>query len=129
MDKRGELDEKTRRDIVSFQRNEITEYHAYENLAKATKGQNGEVLAKFGEDELRHSVEWRKYTGEDVSQARLTVLKYLLFSKVFGLTFVVKIMERGEKRAEEVYTRILRVLPDVKGILDDEFEHERALEA
>lgn len=49
------------------------------------------------------------------------------FSKIFGLIFAAKMMERGEKEAKEVYAGLLEGLLEAERILRDELEHEELL--
>jgi len=113
--------------VLAFQRNEITEHMVYNALSKRAKGENKRLLKKISEDELRHYGEWRNYTGRDVAPNMLMLFKYLLISRLFGLTFAVKLMEKGEKEAEEVYEKISIVFPKAKEIMSDEMGHEKML--
>lgn len=122
------LDEKIRQLILRFQKNEITEHFVYKNLAEK-KGKNGEVLRKISEDELRHYGEWKKHTATEVAPSKLTVLKYLIISRIFGLTFAMKMMENGEEGAKEAYSKLVSAVPEAKEILQDEEEHEKHLVA
>ena len=121
------LDRKIKETILKFQKNEITEHAVYMDLAKITKGKNSEVLKRIADDELRHYNEWKKITNIEVQLDSFSVLKYSLVSKIFGLTFAIKAMERGENQAEAVYSELLDDLPEAKRILDDEVEHEKLL--
>jgi VIT1/CCC1 family predicted Fe2+/Mn2+ transporter len=121
------LDEKIKRTIMDFQKNEITEHNVYRNLAQKTKGKNATVLERISEDELRHYNEWKGYTQTDISPNKWAILKFLAISKIFGLTFAFKMMEEGEKEAEEIYTEITSAVPRAKSILEDEIEHEKLL--
>ena len=121
------LDEKIKKEILDFQSNEITEHSVYKALAEKTKGKNAEVLRRISEDELRHYKEWKEYTETEVHPRRLTILKYLIISKILGLTFAIKMMEGGEEKAEEVYSEIKNVVPKAEEILQDEIRHEKLL--
>jgi len=121
------LDEKIKRTILDFQRNEITEHFVYKSLAQKSKGENVEVLKRISEDELRHHSEWKKHTQTEVSPSRLTILKFLIVSKIFGLTFTMKMMEEGEEKAEKVYADVIAAVPEAKQTLQDEAEHEKLL--
>lgn len=121
------LDEKIKRTILGFQRNEATEHVIYETLARKIKGGNAEVLKRISDDELRHYNEWKKLTETEVRLNRLAVMKFLVVSKIFGLTFAMKLMEAGEERAEAVYAEITSKVPETKEILAEELEHEKLL--
>ena len=121
------FNEKIKEKILNFQRNEITEYIIYKNLAEKTKGSNSEILRKISEDELRHYNEWKRFTQIDVRPNRLTSLKFLVISSILSLTFATKMMENGEREAQKVYAEIISAVPEAKRILEDETVHEKNL--
>lgn len=117
-----------KKQILGFQRNEITEHHIYNRLAKVIKGpENAAVLAKIGQDELQHYHGWMKYTGQEVKPDRWKIWKFTFISRVFGFTFGVKLMERGEESAQVSYAALAKVIPDVKQFIRDEDAHEAKL--
>lgn len=121
------LDETLKTLILRFQGNEITEHFVYKGLARKTKGSNAEILKRISDDELRHYNEWKEYTQTEVTPSRLSILKYMIISKIFGLTFAMKMMEGGEERAGEVYGGLVATFPRAREILKDEVEHEKLL--
>jgi len=121
------LEKELKEKILHFQENEITEHFIYKHLAKKAKGKNKEILKRIGNDELRHYNEWKKFTGEDVKPRKLFILKYLLIAKIFGLTFSLKLMEKGERNAEKAYREIAKLYPEAEKIIDDEEKHEKIL--
>ncbi len=121
------IPEELRRLILRFQKNEITEHHVYLRLARLQRGENRDLLERIGKDELEHYKFWRRYTGHDVRPNRLKVFIYLLMARLLGITFALKLMERGEEGAQESYSRILRAIPEAKPVLEDEERHEQEL--
>ncbi len=118
------------RAIEVFQRNEITEHYIYKNLAGRVKGvKNRRILAQIADDEMRHYNVWKTYTREDVSPSRLRIWFYTVISLVFGFTFGIKLMEKGEQGAHDAYSRIPGSFKEINGIIRDEEEHEQALMA
>jgi len=115
------------RKIMEYQRNEITEHKIYSILAERVGGKNGEILKKISMDEKRHYLKWKKYTGKDVKPSKFSIFFYILLYKIFGITFAVKLMERGEGNAEREYSKIIENIPEAESILKDEFEHENML--
>jgi vacuolar iron transporter family protein len=114
--------------IRVLQTNEITEYIVYTHLAKRLKDDhNKNILLKIGEDELAHANIWKSYTNEDIKPKRLTILYYDILNVIFGYTFTLKMMEKGEEKANKYYDEIAEVLPIAKKIADEEEEHEMAL--
>lgn len=116
------------RQIVQFQKNEITEHHIYENLSKRVEGvKNRRIITQIAADELRHYHAWKKLTGRDVAPNRLLVWFYSTVSMLFGFTFGIKLMESGEQMARDAYERLAVSMPEVGAIARDEEEHEQAL--
>lgn len=85
------------------------------------------MLKRISNDELRHYNEWRRFTLEDVPPNRLIILKIPIISKILGLTFAIKMMERGERKAEVAYGEIMKSIPAAKDVLREEMEHEKLL--
>jgi VIT1/CCC1 family predicted Fe2+/Mn2+ transporter len=118
----------TRKKLLTYQENEITEHHIYKRLAQAVDSpENSQVLNDIAEDELSHYHEWREYTHQDVEPDRWKIWWYYLISRVFGFTFGVKLMERGEEGAQENYTEVQGEIPEAARIAREENEHEEAL--
>ncbi len=113
--------------ILQFQRNEITEHYIYEYLSGRARGKNKKVLSRIGGDELLHYNEWKEYTKKDVEKNSIKILKYILLSRIFGITFAIKLMEKDEETAENVYRKIEKTFPKAKNILKDELIHENLL--
>jgi len=117
-----------REKLLTFQKNEITEYHIYTMLARTVRSpENRRILERIADDELRHYQEWREYTQQEVRPARLTVWRYYLISRIFGFTFGVKLMERGEEDAQDSYEQLRGTIREVAAIIREENEHESAL--
>jgi VIT1/CCC1 family predicted Fe2+/Mn2+ transporter len=122
------VSKETREKLLAYQRNEITEHHIYSMLAKAVKSpENRRVLEKIANDELKHYQNWRTYTQQDVKPDQLSIWKYYWISRIFGFTFGVKLMERGEGGAQDAYGQLRGTIPEADAILRDENEHELAL--
>ncbi len=121
------LDRQTRDILKIFQRNEITEYQVYSSIAKRIGGKNGKILEKIASDEKRHYDTWKHYTGQEVRPARWLKFLYLVVSRILGLTFAIKMMERGEEQAEHAYKVIESKIPEVKEVIREEKEHENML--
>jgi VIT1/CCC1 family predicted Fe2+/Mn2+ transporter len=114
--------------LLTYQKNEITEHHIYERLAKTIKSpENKRILERIADDELRHYRVWRNYTQQDVSPDRLAMWKYYLISRIFGFTFGIKLMEKGEKNAQSGYEGLQGTIQEAEAIIRDENEHENEL--
>ena len=122
------MDTRLRKKILAFQRAEITEHYIYNRLARGMKDtHNREVLERIAADEKKHHDFWKQRTGETVSPRQFVVLWYVIIAKVFGLTFGVRLMERGEGYAQKNYRAVAHVVSEVESIIKDEEEHEREL--
>jgi VIT1/CCC1 family predicted Fe2+/Mn2+ transporter len=117
----------TKRIVLEFQRNEITEHFIYKYLSERVKGKNKKILDKIGQDELRHYNEWKEYTHEEVEPDKFKIKKFVFLSKLFGITFAIKLMENGEKIAEKSYKTVIEEFPKAERILKDEEMHEMLL--
>jgi VIT1/CCC1 family predicted Fe2+/Mn2+ transporter len=114
--------------ILTMQKGEITEHFIYEKLAKSVKdSHNQSVLQRIAKDELGHHDLWQQYTGEKAHPSRFKIWLYYLVSRVFGLTFGIKLMEEGEEKAQVAYAEIANFVPAASDIARDEHRHERQL--
>lgn len=114
--------------LVTFQHNEITEHHIYQRLARVQKSpENRVILEKIADDELQHYRLWKVYTGQEVQPNRFWLWFYYLVSRIFGFTFGIKLMERGEESAQEAYGALKDIIPDIERFIHDEEAHEAAL--
>jgi VIT1/CCC1 family predicted Fe2+/Mn2+ transporter len=114
--------------IVMSQRAEIMEHFVYDKLSQATRDpHNKRVLKRIAADELEHYNFWRVHTHQEVAPCKLTIWKYYLVSRIFGITFGLKLMERGEEKAQKTYKKISKYIPSAKQIERDEQTHEKAL--
>jgi VIT1/CCC1 family predicted Fe2+/Mn2+ transporter len=122
------IDEDLRLRILGFQRSEVTEYHIYSRLSGMIRDEeNSRLLSRIADDERRHYEFWREYTNEDVKPDRGKVFRFVWIARIFGLTFGIKLMEKGEELAQVNYGEILDAIPEAKSVLTDEDTHEHEL--
>ena len=114
--------------LETFQRIELTEYHIYKRLAKSIKDpENRQIMEQIADDELRHSEDWKKYTQQDIKPNQWQIWKYYLISRLFGFTFGIKLMERGEEKAQANYSQLIGKVPDIEKWIHEEEIHEQRL--
>ena len=114
--------------IKRMQQSELTESYIYEAISKFAKGdENKKVLQRLAKEERAHYEIWKKYTGEEMKPEAGKVLKYKLIARIFGFTFAVKLMERGEENAQEEYALLAKEVEESVFIRQQEEEHEKAL--
>ena len=122
------VSEETLKKLLIFQRTEITEYHIYSLLAAKVKDEeNRRVLERIDREELAHSEFYRRYTQKNIKPQRRKVFFYYWAARIFGLTFTLKLMEKGEERAQSAYMEIFEELPEVRKIAEEEKHHEYQL--
>ncbi len=113
--------------LLKFQKNEITEHLIYLKLSARQKENNRKVLERIARDERSHYEIIKGRTGEEVEPSQFKIFWYTVLSYIFGLTFTLKAMERGERLAQENYEKIERKFPEIKKVIEDEERHELEL--
>ncbi|MBQ4616199.1 MAG: VIT1/CCC1 transporter family protein [Mailhella sp.] len=119
--------ESTLRLLETMQVNEKTDSEIYRILSSRIKGENGEVLRRMAEDEAAHCAVWGRYTGKACRPNRLKVYLYVIMGWIFGLTFVINLLEFGEEKAGQRYTDLIEDVPEARYIMEEEKKHEEKL--
>jgi VIT1/CCC1 family predicted Fe2+/Mn2+ transporter len=128
MPEKKDLSPEVQKIVVGMQVNELTESVVYHRIAKRVKDQhNREILERIGDEEARHAKIWEGYTKVKVKPQKLKILWYSLLSRIFGFTFALKLMERGEGEASLTYRSIAHEIPQAEEIARDEDHHEEQL--
>lgn len=106
----------------------MNEYHIYRNLAKFNKNQeHSKILLHIADEEMSHYNFFKSLTGQELIPNRFRVSFYTILARLFGLNFILKLMEKGEDLAQKSYDGIRKVAPAIDGIIQDENRHEREL--
>lgn len=122
------LDPATKAQLLVAQRNEITEYHIYSALARRIRDpHNSKMLQRIANDEKRHYERWKSYTDTEVRPSALKRFFFVMVSRLLGLTFGLKLLERGEEAAQINYSLIAKTVPEAEEIEADEDRHEQEL--
>ena len=117
-----------RKAMLLAQRIEVTEHRIYMKLASKTKDENnGKILARIAADEKAHADFWENQTGVTVKPFRLKIFTFFWIARMFGLTFGIKLLERGEERAQGTYSQLIPGVPGAENLVKDEEDHEQAL--
>ena len=110
--------------VRRMQDNEATDQRVYAALAKqASLQKNSEILEKMSHDEGLHCAVWGRYTGIEAKADMFRVWLFVVLGKIFGLVFVINLMEGGEDDSAENYRKLMEELPE------DETRHEAQLAA
>lgn len=122
------LSAEMKKQLLGYQRSEITEHHIYRRLARIQKSpENRKILERIAEDEKRHYNQWKIYTGEDAQVDWSKVRRYYWITRIFGLTFGTRLMERGEVGAQKEYAGLPAEIDQAQTIAQEESDHENAL--
>ena len=123
-----ELSSEARQAILKMQLNEETECIIYHKIAEGVRDpENKKILQKIGDEEKSHGLIWQGYTKEKVKVNKLKIFWYTLISKIFGYTFALKLMEKGEDMAQDSYGLLIEEVPEAAKIKADEEHHEQEL--
>ena len=114
--------------IKRMQQSELTESVIYEEIAKFAKGEeNRQTLMRLAKEEKAHYEIWKKYTGIEMQPEKFKIFKYKMLARIFGFTFAVILMERGEENSQEEYDKLAKEVEESIIIRQQEEEHENAL--
>ena len=114
--------------IRKMQQSELTESVIYESIAKFAKGEeNQQTLLRLAREEKAHYEIWKRYTGEEMKPEKGKVRRYVWLARIFGFTFAVKLMEKGEGNAQNEYELLAGEVEESVTIRQQEEEHENAL--
>ncbi len=122
------ISKETKKILLAMQKGEVTEYYIYMKIAAFVKDEkNSSILRQIAEEEKSHGAVWKKITGVDVKPKKLYIVFITTLARIFGYTFALKLMEKGEDNASSKYEKISDEVPEAKRISEDEDRHEQQL--
>jgi VIT1/CCC1 family predicted Fe2+/Mn2+ transporter len=122
------ISEDLRKRLLRMQRDELTGSLLYANMAARQKDErNKRVFLDISRGERGHYETWKAYTGQEVTPNRARILLFHLLSIVLGVTFTIKLFEKGEDAGISDLQKIEQELPEARAILAEEEEHEAKL--
>ena len=114
--------------LLRMQRDEMTGSILYEKIAMRQKNeQNRQAFLEISRAERGHYETWKTYTGEDIPPRRFKIALFSLFSRVLGITFTIKLFEKGEDFGIRDLRELEHELPEAKRIINEEEAHELRL--
>lgn len=114
--------------LLTLQQEEINGYHTYKRLARMVKDKkNSKVIERISGEEMKHYEIWKKYTGKDIKPNKAKINFFFWVSRLFGLTFGIRLMELGEERVQVAYAALIDSIPEAKQVMADEEKHEDEL--
>jgi len=115
-------------ELLAWQKAEITGHLTYQRLTTEIKdAHNRKIVEQIANDELAHYQLFKNHTNRDIGPNRFQVFIYYWIARLLGLTFGIKLMERGEDAAQAAYEQFIGVMPEIEAIIKDEEEHESQL--
>ena len=122
------LNKKQLKEIEYLQKRELTDHYLYSKLAKRQKNQhNKEILTKLSNDELGHYNFWKKITKAELKPYQFQIWFYYFVSVFFGMTFGIRLMEKGENKTQHLYKELVGKVDNIEKLLEDEMHHEEKL--
>ena len=114
--------------LLVLQQEEINGYHTYNRLSKIVKDpHNSKILKRIAGEEFKHYKIWKEYTRQEVVPNKWKIRYFFWISKLFGLTFGIRLMELGEEKVQIEYESLLKAIPEIADVLADEEKHEDEL--
>ncbi len=114
--------------LVKIQNNEITEYYIYLKLSSIVKEENNRnTLLKISNEEKKHSEYWESITKIKSKPNVLKIFYIVLLARIFGITFVLKMMEKREGTGSMLYSKLGESFSEAIKISNEEAEHEKNL--
>ena len=123
-----DLEKDIEKKLLSMQQDEINSFHTYQRLAGIVKDEhNRKVISTIANDEHGHYQTLYKITKKHVKPNRFKINLFFWMAKILGLTFSIKLMERGEEIAQIAYKSLVSIYPQLEQIWKDEETHEDEL--
>ncbi len=114
--------------LEADQQDEMTAHHLYTQISMFVKDEeNKEIITQVAVDELGHYNRLKEITGKDFKPQRLKILFFYWVTRIFGLTFGIKLLEKGESQAIKGYGVNSDVVEGMQSIIEDEERHETEL--
>ena len=122
------MNPETLKKVLEAQKNEITEYYIYKELAERVKHKKNKiVLNHIAVDEIRHYNFFKKISKREIDPDKFKIWWFSLITKILGLTFGIKLLENDEEKAQLSYDELVKHIPNAKKVLQDEEDHEKQL--
>ena len=114
--------------LLTDQQDEITAHHLYKKIANYVKDEhNAKIIREVSEDELEHYNRLKNITQKELKPQKMKIFFFYWITVLLGITFGIKLLERGEKQAIDNYEDIHQELKFIDGIIKDEERHEDEL--
>jgi len=114
--------------LLKDQQDEITAHHLYKKIATIVKDDNNRrIVEQVAADEIKHYNRLKSLTGRDFKPQRFKIFIFYWLTRILGLTFGIKYLERNEGQAVLEYSKDVEHLTQMAEIIEDEERHEQEL--
>lgn len=114
--------------LLKIQKNEHTEYCIYKKILKIVKNPSDrKIIERMVNQEKNHYEMWKEITGRGIRPSHFKVHFYVTITRIFGLSFGLKLMEKGEKLVIGLYQELLHEHPKMAEVIKEEQEHEEQI--
>lgn len=121
------MKESVKKELIIAQKNEITEHYLYLKLAERSNAKNKKAFKCIAKEELEHYEFLKKLTKREVPPSPLKIGFFYTLARLAGMNFSVHLMELGEEHGLWRYTQLLKTLPELKPMLEQEKHHEKEI--
>ncbi len=115
------------RKIIDAQKEELNHYKTYKELAKVTNNENKKILERIAKEELNHYDIIKSKTSIDTKPSKIKVIFYYYISRIFGLSFGLKLMERNEKKDANLYRAFAKTDNRFKKLISQDKMHDNLI--
>jgi VIT1/CCC1 family predicted Fe2+/Mn2+ transporter len=114
--------------FLKFQKDEATAVLIYGKLSGIISNtHNSGILKRIASEEAGHYETFRSRTGVEVKPRKLFAFAVILLARILGITFALKLLEKGEEAAQTGFLAVIDRYPELKQTLDEEEKHEQEL--
>lgn len=114
--------------MIKLQKHELTDHIIYKKLAEKQKNErNRKILEKISEDEYKHYEFWKSITKKEIKPSRLEIWLFFFIARFFGLTFGIRLKEKGEEKTQYLYSVLRGKVSGIEELIEDEEVHEDQL--
>lgn len=123
-----DLPPETLKAIEKMYDDETADSLIYAMMASRTKSEhNRAILERMSRDESQHREVWGSFVKRPPRVNRFKVWFFTFLARIFGLVFVINLMESGETKAIGAYRALGEQVPVAQQVLEDEVRHESEL--
>ena len=122
------IDRETIAALLKDQQDEINAHHIYNIAADFIKDKhNSDIIRQIAKDEMKHYHLIKILTGSEIKPQKRAIRFFAFINRVFGITFGIKLLEKGESNAIKDYSAIDKNIEFMKEMIEDEERHENEL--